>query len=102
MLGDDLNFSSCRNYKIWGVNTGKYVFAQLVNFLPQRALDGIAMKCSGNKYVKHFTYWKQLLTLIFGQLANRDSLRDLIVAHDAHNQKCYHLGFGQKIAVMML
>jgi hypothetical protein len=79
------------------MNTGKYVFAQLVEFLPQRVFDGIAMKYSGNKYVKHFTYWNQLLAMIFGQLTNRDSLRDLIVALDAHNQKCYHLGFGKSI-----
>jgi len=79
------------------MNTGKYVFAQLVEFLPQRVFDGIAMKYSGNKYVKHFTCWNQLLAMIFGQLTNRDSLRDLIVALDAHNQKCYHLGFGKSI-----
>jgi len=79
------------------MNTGKYVFAQLVEFLPQRVFDGIAMKYSGNKYVKHFTYWNQLLAMIFGQLTNRDSLRDLIVALHAHNQKCYHLGFGKSI-----
>lgn len=79
------------------MNTGKYVFAQLVEFLPQRVFDNIAMKYSGNKYVKHFTCWNQLLAMIFGQLTNRDSLRDLIVALDAHNQKCYHLGFGKSI-----
>ena len=79
------------------MNTGKYVFAQLVEFLPQRVFDSIAMKYSGNKYVKHFTCWNQLLAMIFGQLTNRDSLRDLIVALDAHNQKCYHLGFGKSI-----
>jgi len=79
------------------MNTGKYVFAQLVEFLPQRVFDSIAMKYSGNKYVKHFTCWNQLLAMIFGQLTNRDSLRDLIVALHAHNQKCYHLGFGKSI-----
>lgn len=72
-------------------------FAQLVEFLPQRVFDGIAMKYSGNKYVKHFTCWNQLLAMIFGQLTNRDSLRDLTVALDAHNQNCYHLGFGKSI-----
>jgi len=35
--------------------------------------------------------------MIFGQLTNRDSLRDLIVALDAHNQKSYHLGFGKSV-----
>ena len=35
--------------------------------------------------------------MIFGQLTTRDSLRDLIVAIEAHRQKCYHLGFGKNV-----
>jgi len=35
--------------------------------------------------------------MIFGQLTNRDSLRDLIVAIEAHNRKTYHLGFGKSV-----
>lgn len=79
------------------MHTGKYVFAQLIEFLPQRVFDGIVDKYSGNKYVKHFTCWNQLLTMMFGQLTCRDSLRDLIVAIDAHSQKSYHLGFGKNV-----
>ena len=79
------------------MNTGKYIFAQMVEFLPQRAFDGFVIKYAGNKYVKHFSCWNQLLVMMFGQLTNRDSLRDLIVATDAHNQKSYHLGFGKNV-----
>ena len=75
----------------------KYIFSQLIDFLPKRIFDGLASKYSGNKYVKHFSCWNQLLVMIFGQLTNRDSLRDLIVAIDAHNQKSYHLGFGKNV-----
>jgi len=35
--------------------------------------------------------------MIFGQLTNRDSLRDLIVAITAHNKKIYHLGLGKNV-----
>jgi hypothetical protein len=35
--------------------------------------------------------------MIFGQLSNRDSLRDLIVAIEAHKRKTYHLGFGKSV-----
>jgi len=52
------------------MNTGKYVFAQLIEFLPQRIFDRIVMKYEGNKYVKHFTCWNQLLVMMFGQLSN--------------------------------
>ncbi len=78
------------------MNTGKYIFAQMIEFLPQRVFDGFVIKYAGNKYVKHFSCWNQLLVMMFGQPTNRDSLRDLIVAIDAHNQKSYHLSFGRK------
>jgi len=76
---------------------GKYVFAQLIEFLPSRFFDGIVEKYKGNRYVKHFTCWNQLLVMIFGQLSNRDSLRELIISLDAHSQKSYHLGFSKSV-----
>jgi hypothetical protein len=79
------------------MNSGKYVFSQLVEFLPQRHFDSIVNKYKGNKYVKHFTCWNQLLVMVFGQLAHRESLRDLIVSVEAHNNKSYHLGFGKSV-----
>ena len=79
------------------MNTGKYIFAQLIEFLPQRIFDRIVMKYEGNKYVKHFTCWNQLLVMMFGQLSNRDSLRDLTSIISAHSNKVYHLGFGKNV-----
>ena len=79
------------------MNQGKYVFAQIVEFLPQRVFDRIADRYDGNRYVKHFSCWNQLLCMLFGQLTNRDSLRDLMVALDAHSSKSYHLGFGKSV-----
>ena len=55
------------------MNTGKYIYAQLIEFLPQRIFDGIVMKYEGNKYVKHFTCWNQLLVMMFGQLKESTS-----------------------------
>ncbi len=75
----------------------KYIFSQLIDFLPKRVFDGLASKYSGDKYIKHFSCWNQLLVMMFGQLTNRDSLRDLIVAIDAHNKKSYHLGFSKSV-----
>jgi IS4 transposase len=79
------------------MNSGKYIFAQLIEFLPQRIFDGIVMKYEGNKYVKHFTCWNQLLVMMFGQLSTRDSLRDLTSTIAAHSNKTYHLGFGKNV-----
>ena len=79
------------------MNKPKYVFAQLVAFLDDNKFRHIVDKYGGNRYVKHFTCWNQLLTLMFGQLSNRESLRDLILAVEAHRQKCYHLGLGKHV-----
>ena len=79
------------------MNKPKYVFAQLVAFLDDNKFRHIVDKYDGNHYVKHFTCWNQLLTLMFGQLSNRESLRDLIIAIEAHYQKCYHLGLGKHV-----
>jgi len=76
----------------------KFVFAQLVAFLDRNKFNYIVRKYNGDKYVKHFTCWNQLLALMFGQLSNRESLRDLIIALEAHNSKCYHLGMGRSIS----
>ena len=71
------------------MNQDKYVFAQLTSFLNRTQFNNYVRKYDGNKYVKHFTSWNQLLTMMFGQLSNRESLRDLIVAFEAHRSKQY-------------
>lgn len=77
------------------MNQGKYIFAQLIDFLPQRVFDRLVSKYNGNKHVRHFSCWNQLLSMIFGQLTGRDSLRDLMVSIEPHKPKYYHLGFGK-------
>ena len=78
------------------MNKNKYVFAQLIEFLNNDKFRRLVDKYDGNRYVKHLTCWNQLLALIFGQLCNRESLRDVIVALEAHRSKCFHLGLGRK------
>lgn len=75
----------------------KYVFAQLATFLDRNHFNYLVRKFDGDKYVKHFTSWNQLLALMFGQLSNRESLRDLIVTLEAHQSKTYHLGLGKHV-----
>lgn len=70
----------------------------MIEFLPQRVFDGFVAKYEGNKYVKHFSCWNQLLVMMFGQLSNRDNLRGLILVIEAHSQKKFHLGFGKNVA----
>ena len=80
------------------MNQGKYIFAQLTEFLPQRVFDRIVKNHSGNKYVRTFTCWNQMLCMVFGQITSRDSMRDLMLSLEAHQPKYYHLGFGQRVS----
>jgi hypothetical protein len=80
------------------MNQGKYVFTQIASFLPQRVFDRIVKEHDGNYRVRHFTFWNQMMTMMFGQLSNRDSLRDLVLTINAHPSKLYHMGFGKSIS----
>ena len=77
------------------MHNGKYVFAQLLDFIDKDIFLRISNKYKGNHYVKHFSCWNQLAVLMFGQLSNRESLRDVVLATQAHATKAYHLGFGK-------
>ena len=74
-----------------------YIFTQLVKFLDRSKFNRIVIKYEGDKYIKSYTCWNQLLTMMFGQLSNRESLRDLIVAMEAHAGKLYHLGIRKSV-----
>ena len=79
------------------MNSGKYVFAQLIELLPQKTFQRIVMKYQGDKYIKSFSCWNQLLIMMFGQLAGCESLRELVCIISAHAPKTYHLGFGKSV-----
>jgi len=79
------------------MNQGKYVFSQLVEFLPKRVFDWIVMKYQGDKYIKSFSCWNQLLIMMYGQLSGCESLRELVCIITAHTPKSYHLGFGKSV-----
>lgn len=79
------------------MNIGKYVFSQVILHLPARVFDRCVEHYDGNRYVKHFSCWNQLLCMMFGQLSARDSLRDLLVSITPHKSKFYHLGFGMNV-----
>ena len=77
------------------MNNDKYVFSVLASFLDRNHFNYLVRKYQGDRYIKSFSCWNQLLSMMFGQLCNRDGLRDLIVALEAHHGKLYHLGMGK-------
>jgi hypothetical protein len=84
------------------MNNRKYVLSQLLDFLDRFAFHRIAKKYGGDKYVKQFTCYNQLAVMIFGQLSNRESLRDVVLATQAHAKKAFHLGFGKHASKSIL
>ena len=80
------------------MNTGKYVFAQVISILDPNVFKKCIDKYKGNYKVKDFTCWHQLLCMMFGQLANRESLSDLVLCLQSQRNKWYHLGIGSSIS----
>lgn len=80
------------------MNRGKYVFAQLFEFVSHNDFIKCVNKYNGNYKTKHFSCWKQFLCMAFGQLTHRESLSDTILCLNANNTKLYHLGIGKTIS----
>lgn len=79
------------------MNSGKYVFSGLVEFLPQKEFYKMVKRYNADKWTKRVSCWNQLLLMMFGQLSGCDSLRELVCIVAAHQKKSYHLGFGKGI-----
>lgn len=92
----DLILQLCSLIQMAAMFQDKYVFSQLTAFLNRTQFNNYVRKYDGNHYVKQFTCWNQMLAMMFGQLSNCESLRDLIVAFEVHRDKQYHLGLGRE------
>lgn len=75
------------------MHLGKYIFAQIIEFIPRREFDKFVKQYDGDLRVRNLDCRDQLLALIFGQLANLRSLRGIILCLNAHSKLLYHLGF---------
>ena len=76
----------------------RYVFAQLMDFLPKHEFSCCVERYSGNRRVRNFSCLDQLLCLAFAQLTYRESLRDIETCLRAVHKKLYHVGFRGAIA----
>ena len=78
------------------MHIGKYVFAQITQFLPQRYFRRILTKYDDRTKGWSFSHWSHMLVLMFGQLMDCGTLRELTDITTAHGKKSKHLGFGDK------
>ena len=80
------------------MNSGKYVFSQLLDFVNRYEFEKIVKKYNGNYRVRELNCWNQFIQLFFGQLTNLNSLRDICLCLKAHNNKLYHLGIKKYVS----
>ena len=80
------------------MNSGKTIFAQLMDFVPTYEFRKCVERYNGNYKVKSFSCWDQFLTMAFAQLTYRESLRDIEACLRMAPAKLYHMGFRSKIS----
>jgi hypothetical protein len=80
------------------MESGKLVFAQLMDFVPRHDFDACVRRYGGDRRPRGFSCRDQFLCLAFAQLTFRESLRDIETCLRAVEPKLYHAGFRAKIA----
>jgi hypothetical protein len=75
------------------MDSGKLVFAQLMDFMPRRDFDACMRRYRGDRRLRGFSCRDQFLCLAFAQLTFRESLRDIETCLRAFQSKLYHAGF---------
>lgn len=80
------------------MNTGKTIFAQLMDFVTPYEFRKCVERYDGNRKVISFSCWDQYLCMAFAQLTYRESLRDIQVCLRAAQSKLYHLGIRGKVS----
>jgi len=81
-----------------GVNTGRTVFSQLMDFLPAYEFQKCVSRYRGDHKVQNFSCRDQFLSMAFAQLTYRESLRDIETCLQSIGSKLYHMGFRSKVA----
>ena len=79
------------------MNTGKTLFAQLMDFLPWSTFARYVRRYGGDRYVKSLTCAEQYRVMAFAQLTYRESLRDIEACLTAQAKKLYHMGLREPV-----
>jgi hypothetical protein len=80
------------------MNSGRTVFAQLLDHLPSYEFQKCVTRYRGDYQQKTFSCWDQYLSMAFAQLTYRDSLRDIEACLRSMQGKLYHMGFRGKVS----
>lgn len=80
------------------MNTGRTLFAQIMDFIPLCTFHKCVERYKGNHSVKKFKCLDQYFSMAFAQLTYRESLRDLEVCLRTMKSKLYHMGIHSKVS----
>ena len=80
------------------MHIGRYIFSQIIAFLPDRDFRRIVAQYDGDYKVSELSSWDHLLVLAFAQLTFQESLRDIEDCLRPRQRQFYHLGFRGSIA----
>jgi hypothetical protein len=68
------------------------IFGELLKLVPRYQFEKAVKQYQGDRYVKSYTTWHQYITILFSQIKQKDSIRDIITGLEAHESRWYHLG----------
>jgi hypothetical protein len=88
----DLNFVGGLFRYFLGMNTGKYVLAQLLDWIHPQQFHRCVARYGGDYKVSQFSCWSQFVCMSFAQLTWRESLRDIEACLNSRAGQLYHLG----------
>ena len=68
------------------------ILNEISNLLPRHEFEKLVKQHECDRYVKKFTSWNQLITMIYAQASGKQSLRDIQQGLEANSNRLYHLG----------
>ena len=68
------------------------IFSELLKLCPRYHFEKAVEQYQGDRYVKSFTTWQQFMAILYSQITQKDSLRDIVTGFSAHATRWYHLG----------
>lgn len=71
---------------------GQPVYGQLIKSLDREKIIELSRKNGGEKYIKSFTGFTHLLTMLYAVIMRFDSLREIEAAMTAEVRKLHHIG----------
>ena len=68
------------------------IFTELLKLCPRYHFQKAVERYQGDRYVKSYTTWQQYITVLYSQITQKDSLRDIVTGLSARAARWYHNG----------